>query len=112
MINQGEQGIQGITGAAGAAGAAGAQGMPSGADPVVAYRLSQVEIAVREGFKTHDEKLTQIIGQFVSIPELDAVKVRVHALETARAKDWLWKTLSAAAGASLALLIAALLTGR
>jgi len=106
---QGQQGIQGITGAAGAAGAAGAQGMPSGADPVVAYRLGQVEIAVRDGFKAHDQKLTQLTSNFASSDQLKATNLRVHMLETAKSKDWVWKTLSAAAGALLALLIAALL---
>ena len=103
------QGERGITGAAGATGATGAQGMPSGADPVVAYRLGQVEIAVRDGFKAHDRKLTELTTNFASVDDLKATNIRVGILETAKAKNWIWNTAAAAAGAALALLIAALL---
>jgi hypothetical protein len=107
--NHSNQGERGITGAAGAAGATGAQGMPSGADPVVAYRLGQVEIAVRDGFKAHDQRLSQLVNNFASSDDLKATNLRVRILETAKAKNWIWNTLAAAAGATLALLIAALL---
>jgi hypothetical protein len=107
--NHTEQGERGFTGATGAAGAAGAQGMPSGADPVVAYRLGQVEIAVRDGFKAHDRKLTDLTSNFATADDLTASNLRISILERASAKTWLWNTLSAAAGAALALLVAALL---
>lgn len=107
MTNQGEQGIPGPTGPTGPALVVG--NVP---DPVIAYRLGQVEIAVREGFKAHDQRLTELVGNFASIPALEAVALRVDSLEKVKAKDWLWKTLSAAAGAAIAILIGALVIGK
>lgn len=106
MDHQGEQGVPGPVGPPGAVAVVSTP-IP---DPVIAYRLGQVEIAVTNGFKEHDKKLTELVNNFASTPELDAVKVRVGILETAKSKDWVWKTLSAAAGAVISLLIVYALT--
>lgn len=66
----------------------GAQGIPGVpvaiADPVVAYRLGQVEIAVKEGFKLHDEKLTELTSHFATETSLQGVETRVASLESDR----------------------------
>lgn len=72
---------------------------------VIAYRLAQVEKAVVDGFKAHDARLTELTTTFVVNADLKALDNRVHRLEITKSKDWVWKTLSAAAGAVLALLI-------
>ncbi len=110
MTNQGEQGPQGIPGAPGATGPAVVVGNVP--DPVIAYRLGQVEIAVREGFKAHDQKLTELVGNFATQPQLEAIAVRVKSLELSKAKNWIFMTASAAAGAALAILIGALIVGK
>ena len=78
---------------------------------VIAYRLGQVEAAVRDGFKAHDAKLDGLTSNFISKEEFTTVTDRIKVLETSKGRDWVWKTLSAAAGAALALLVAYSITG-
>ena len=42
--------------------------------------------------------------------EIDTIRSDIRALQKAKEKAWVWQTLSAAAGAVLAILIAALVT--
>lgn len=74
---QGAQGIQGVAGTAGAVGAAGAAG---GTDPVIAYRVGQLEVAVRDGFKEHNQKLDSIITNFATKADLATVATEVAEL--------------------------------
>ena len=89
---------------------------PDNASTVIAYRVGQLESAVREGFKAHDAKLDSLTSNFVTKDEFVALDKRVtdnkKELDLHRSKDWIWKTASAAAGAALALLIAYSVTGR
>ncbi len=51
---------------------------------VIAYRLGQVAVAVREGFKSHDEKLTQLVNHFATEADLELLANRVNSLESDR----------------------------
>lgn len=50
---------------------------------VIAYRLGQVESAVKEGFDAHNAKLDSVINNFSTKSEFNAHEVRIKSLE-----DW------------------------
>lgn len=54
---------------------------------VVAYRVGQLENAVRLGFKEHNDKLDRMVENFATTSDLTAVIVRVSDLENDR--KWL-----------------------
>jgi hypothetical protein len=51
---------------------------------VIAYRLGQVETAVKEGFNSHNEKLDNIVSNFSTKGEVQAIDIRVQSLESDR----------------------------
>lgn len=51
---------------------------------VIAYRLGQVETAVKEGFTEHNQKLDAIITNFATKGELQGVSQRLASLESDR----------------------------
>lgn len=73
---------------------------------VVAYRMGQLEIAVRDGFKSHDEKLTQLTGSFASKEELNEIK---RSLDNWR---WYFRALVVAVFTALGTAIGALVVKR
>lgn len=77
---------------------------------VVDYRMGQLEIAVKEGFAAHDKKLDSLTTNFATKEETRGLEDRVNKLEMSKGRDWIWKTLSAAAGATLAILVIYALT--
>jgi len=99
--NTGQQGERGATGATGAAGAV------SVADPVIAYRLGQVENAVTVGFKEHNEKLDSLVQGFVTkefyIEQHNTIDGRVRSLENDR--KWIVRLVVGAVVFSLMALI-------
>jgi hypothetical protein len=54
---------------------------------VIAYRLGQVEVAVKEGFDKHDAKLTELTSNFASVSTVNALSIRIGSLESDR--KWL-----------------------
>lgn len=51
---------------------------------VIAYRLGQVEGAVKDGFKAHNDKLDSIINNFAPKEALATLSARVDSLESDR----------------------------
>lgn len=51
---------------------------------VIAYRLGQVEMAVKDGFDSHNKKLDEIVGTFATNERHNALDVRVQSLESDR----------------------------
>jgi hypothetical protein len=49
---------------------------------VVAYRMSQLERTVKEGFDSHNSKLDSLISNFATKEELSALKSQLN--------DWRW----------------------
>lgn len=73
---------------------------------VIAYRLGQVEMAVTQGFIDHNKKLEEITSNFASKEELSNIQTQVTELKAHRFQtNWLFPTLSATAGAALAILV-------
>lgn len=73
---------------------------------VIAYRLGQVENAVRVGFQDHNKKLDDLTSNFVTKEEFNGVlkdigELKAHRFQT----NWLFPTLAAAAGATVAILV-------
>ncbi len=54
---------------------------------VVAYRVGQLENAVRAGFKEHNEKLDRMVENFATTSDLTTLAGRVSDLENDR--KWL-----------------------
>jgi hypothetical protein len=54
---------------------------------VLAYRVGQLESAVKAGFAEHNDKLDNIVNSFASKSDVTAVDVRVTSLESDR--KWL-----------------------
>jgi hypothetical protein len=54
---------------------------------VIAYRLGQVEAAVKDGFVKHDKRLTELVSNFASTSDVTSLAVRVASLESDR--KWL-----------------------
>jgi len=105
--NTGQQGERGATGATGAVEAVGAAGAVSVADPVIAYRLGQVENAVTIGFKEHNEKLDNLVQGFVTkefyVEQHNTIDGRVRSLENDR--KWLVRLVVGAVVFSLMALL-------
>ncbi len=53
----------------------------TGTDPVVAYRVGQLEDAVRVGFKEHNEKLDRLVSNFAPAKDVADLDSRVTDLE-------------------------------
>ena len=70
---------------------------------VVAYRLSQVEVAVKDGFEAHNEKLDKIVNNFATNERHNALDVRVQSLESDR--KWLVRLVIATVVLSVLALI-------
>lgn len=51
---------------------------------VVAYRVGQLEKAVNDGFKEHNDKLDQLVANFATQADLVSVSARVSDLESDR----------------------------
>lgn len=51
---------------------------------VIAYRLEQVEGAVKEGFKEHNDKLDRLVTNFATKVETQGIDARVASLESDR----------------------------
>lgn len=80
---------------------------------VIAYRLGQVETAVTQGFIDHNKKLEEITSNFASKEELANIQLQVSELKAHRFQtNWLFPTLSAVAGAVIAILVSVALTKR
>jgi hypothetical protein len=63
-------------------------GMPADEAPnIVAYRVGQLEQAVKDGFKSHNDKLDELVNNFASVTDLKNVSDRVSDLENDR--KWL-----------------------
>lgn len=54
---------------------------------VIAYRLGQVETAVKEGFQAHNTKLDALVSNFATKADIQALSHRVGSLESDR--KWL-----------------------
>lgn len=54
---------------------------------VLAYRVGQLESAVKSGFQEHNDKLDKIVNSFASRGDVMAIDVRVTSLESDR--KWL-----------------------
>lgn len=54
---------------------------------IVAYRVGQLEDAVRIGFKEHNEKLDQLVTNFATNDTVAGIDIRVTSLESDR--KWL-----------------------
>ena len=70
---------------------------------VIAYRLGQVENAVKEGFTAHNEKLDAIITNFATKGDFLNLDKRVVSLESDR--KWLVRLIVGAVATSLLALI-------
>ena len=70
---------------------------------VIAYRLGQVESAVKEGFITHNEKLDAIINNFATKSEVLVLDKRIVSLESDR--KWLVRLVIGTVCTSLLALI-------
>jgi len=99
---QGEQGPQGERGATGS--------LVAVQDQLLAYRLGQVEIAVKEGFLLHDKKLTEMGTSFAKSTDLAATNIRITALENGSKKTWVWGVASFLVGAIALFLVQYALT--
>lgn len=51
---------------------------------VIAYRLGQVEIAVKEGFAAHEKNLKALVPNFATTGDVTALTSRVASLESDR----------------------------
>ena len=70
---------------------------------VIAYRLGQVENAVKEGFSSHNEKLDAIVNNFATKSESRALDARLTSLESDR--KWIVRLIIGAVSTSLLALI-------
>jgi hypothetical protein len=70
---------------------------------VLAYRVGQLESAVKAGFAEHNDKLDNIVNSFASKSDVTAVDVRVTSLESDR--KWLARLVIGAVVFSLLALI-------
>lgn len=48
---------------------------------VIAYRLGQVESAVKEGFESHNTKLDNLVSNFATKGEIQSISHRLASLE-------------------------------
>ena len=51
---------------------------------VIAYRLGQVESAVKDGFAEHNTKLDSIVNNFATKEDYKGISIRLHSLESDR----------------------------
>ena len=70
---------------------------------VIAYRLGQVENAVKEGFSSHNEKLDTIVNNFATKSDFQAIDKRLTDLESDR--KWLVRLIIGSVATSLLALI-------
>lgn len=73
---------------------------------VIAYRMGQLENAVKDGFATHDKKLDSLTISFATKEELGVVQKRLD--------NWVWygRAVIAALLTSMGMALASLLTKR
>jgi hypothetical protein len=70
---------------------------------VIAYRLGQVEAAVKEGFQSHNEKLDAIVNNFATKADYLNLDKRLTDIESDR--KWLVRLIVGAVATSLLALI-------
>lgn len=57
---------------------------PEDSPAVIAYRLRQVEGAVKDGFREHNEKLDNLVTNFATKTDIQSLSHRVSSLEADR----------------------------
>lgn len=73
---------------------------------VLAYRMGQVEIAVKEGFLSHEKKLDALTSNFASKEEIIAVQARLDNMR------WYFRAMILAILTALATAVGALMIGK
>ena len=70
---------------------------------VVAYRVGQLEITIKEGLKEHNDKLDNLVLNYATIADLKGYDVRISSLEGDR--KWLVRLVIGAVIFSLLALV-------
>lgn len=81
---------------------------------VLQTQMQEVKTSLEAIKSEQHSNFISIIGKIDSLAntpmEISVINKRLLDLEATKNRDWIWKTLSAAAGAILALLVAAAIT--